>query len=185
MLRPNRAAVVGAILLPVIAGCTVTSVIEEPDPAAIPTGEPVPVGAEATGPITVLGSGQAFELGWRYLIYESMDGWCTELQMAEVNSTSCGPDLLPPDGEHIGSAGALQPLESGVTPVAGIASDEIFTVSVVDEADVRRQPAVLMPLDEAGLEGQAFLAFMPPDMTPTHIQALARSGEVLQTYELP
>jgi len=26
---------------------------------------------------------------------------------------------------------------------------------------------------------------MPADGTPTHIQALAMSGEILQTYELP
>jgi hypothetical protein len=144
-----------------------------------------PIGAEATGPVTDLGSGQVLDLDWRYVIYESAEGWCTELQMVEVTSTSCGPDLLPPEGVHIASAGALQPLGNGVTPVAGIVSEEIHTVSVVDTGDVRRLPGVLMPLDEAGLEGQAFVAFMPADMTPTHIQALLRSGEIVQTYELP
>ena len=42
-----------------------------------------------------------------------------------------------------------------------------------------------MPLDEAGLEGQAFVGFMPAEATPTHIQAVALSGEILATYEVP
>ena len=172
-------------LLVVVAGCTTTSVVEEPDPAAVLSGEPVAIGAEPTGPVTALGSGEVLDLGWRYVIYESAEGWCTELQMVEVTSTSCGPDLLPPEGEHIGSVGALESLGNGLTPVAGIVSDEIHTVSVLDEADVRRLPGVLMPLDEAGLDGQAFLAFMPADMTPTHVQVLVQNGEIVQTYELP
>jgi hypothetical protein len=176
--------VIAPILLVVIAACTVAQV-ETPDPAAIPSGEPVAQGAEPTGPITVLGSGQIPGAGWRYLIYESADGWCTELQMSEVTSTGCGPDLLPAEGEAIGAAGIQSPLGSGVTPVDGVVSDEIFTVSIVDETDGRRVPAILMPLDEAGLEGQAFVGFTPADFTPTHLQALARSGEILQTYELP
>jgi hypothetical protein len=180
-----RPATILVVLLPVLAGCTVTSVVEEPDPAAIPSGEPVAIGAEATGPVTSLGSGRVTDIGWRYVIYESAEGWCTELQMVEVTSTSCGPDLLPPEGEHIGSVGAGQPLGNGVTPVAGIVSEEIHTVSVMDEGDVRRLPGVLMPLDAAGLDGQAFLAFMPADMTPTHVQVLVLSGEIVQTYELP
>jgi hypothetical protein len=182
--RPVRASAIGLTLL-LGAGCTVTSVVESPDAGDMLSGEPVAVGAEATGPVTDLGGGQVLDLDWRYVIYESAEGWCTELQMVEVTSTSCGPDLLPPEGEHIASAGALQPLGNGVTPVAGIVSEEIHTVSVVDTEDVRRLPGVLMPLDEAGLEGQAFVAFMPADMTPTHIQALLRSGEIVQTYELP
>ena len=104
--------------------------------------------------------------------------------MAERTSTSCGPDLLPAEGDSIGSAGALDPLESGITPVEGVVTNDIVTVWIIDE-ERGRVPAPLMPLDDAGLEGQAFLGFMPADGTPTHIQALAMSGEILQTYELP
>ncbi len=181
MLKTLRAIGVGATLLPVMSACTV-AVVETPDPAAIPSGEPIVDGA--TGPVTLLGDGQAFDMGWRYLIYESADGWCKQLEMVEVTTTGCGPDLLPAEGEHIGAAGALDPLANGVTPVEGIVSDEIVTVWVIDE-QVGRLPATLMPLEEAGLEGQAFVAFMPADGTPTHIQALALSGEILETYELP
>jgi hypothetical protein len=175
---------VSVALLILVAACTTVTRVDDPDPAAIPSGEPVAIGAEATGPVTELDSGQAFDLGWRYVIYESAEGWCTELQMVEVTSTGCGPDPLPPEGEHIGSVSVGQPLENGATPVDGIVSEEIFTVWIIDQ-QVGRVPALLMPLEAAGLEGQAFVGFMPPDGTPTHIQALARSGEVLQTYEVP
>ena len=63
-------------------------------------------------------------------------------------------------------------------------TNDIVSVWIIDEK-VGKIAATLMPLDEAGLEGQAFLGFMPADGTPTHIQALAMSGEILQTYELP
>lgn len=164
-----------------ITACTPTVVVT-PDPAAIPSGEPAAQGAEPTGPITALGSGQALGLGWRYLVYESVDGLCTELQMVELTSTACG-DPLPPEGEAIGGV-SVGNLPNGVTSVDGIVSEEIFTVWIIDER-VGRIPATLMPLDEAGLEAQAFVGFMPSDATPTHVQALARSGEVLGTYELP
>ena len=183
VLRHFRAVVVAAILLVVLVACTLAEV-ETPDPAAVPSGEPVALGGDPTGPVTLLGSGESSDGGWRYVIYESDDGWCTELQMSEVTSTGCGPDLLPPDGESIGSAGALPPLESGVTPVEGVVSNDIVTVMIIDE-EKGRLPANLMPLDDAGLEGKAFVGFMPADGTPTHIQAVALSGEILQTYELP
>jgi hypothetical protein len=183
VLRALRLLGVGAILFVIASACDVASV-ETPDPAAIPSGEPVAIGGEATGPVTELGTGQAFDLGWRYVIYESAEGWCTELQLVEVTTTGCGPSLVPEDGAHFGSVSADDPLENGVTPVYGIVSDEIFTVWIIDES-AGRIPATLTPLDEAGLEGQAFIGFMPADGTPTHVQALARSGEVLETYEVP
>ena len=53
--------------------------------------------------------------------------------MPRSTATGCGPDLLPPDGESIGSAGALAPLESGVTPVEGSSANDIVTVWIIDE----------------------------------------------------
>jgi hypothetical protein len=178
-----RAFAVGAIVLAIMSACSVADV-ETPDPAAFLSGEPVAIGGEPTGPVTELGSGEESDLGWRYVIYESADGWCTELQMVEVTSTGCGPDPELPEGEHLGGVGALEPLENGATPVEGVVSDEIVTVFIIDER-VGRLPAQLMPRAEAGLGGQAFIGFMPGDGTPTHVQAVALSGEILATYELP
>ena len=178
-----RSIGVGVSLLVVVSACTVAEV-ETPDPAAVPSGEPVAMGADPTGPVTELGSGTMLDVGWRYVIYESAEGWCTELQLVEVTTTGCGPTIVPEEGAHFGSVSADEPLESGVTPVYGIVSGEIFTVWVIDEV-AGRIPATLLPLDEAGLEGQGFMVLMPAGATPTHLQALARSGEVLETYELP
>ena len=174
----------GASVLVVVSACNPTTVVVSPDPAAVPSGEPSAHGAEATGPITAVGSGVALERGWRFVVYESADGLCTQLELAEVITTGCG-DLLPDEGDAIGSVGVGEPLEDGVTAVDGVVSDEIFTVWIIDEETGARLPATLMPLDDAGLEGQAFLGFTPPEMTPTHLQALARSGEILETFELP
>ena len=116
--------------------------VETPDPAAVPSGEPVAIGAEPTGPVTLIGEGQTQDLGWRYVIYESADGWCTELQLAEFTAAGCGQDPLPSEGEHIGAV-AVETLENGVTPVDGIVSDEIFTVWLVDE-QLGRVPATLI-----------------------------------------
>jgi hypothetical protein len=184
VLLTLRAVAIVAALLVALTACDVASV-ETPDPAAVPSGEPVAIGAEATGPVTLLGEGQASGLGWRYVMYESADGSCTELQLVEVTTTGCGPDLLPPEGDAFGTVNVGDPLANGVIPVDGIVSDEIFTVWVIEEQTGNRIPAPLFPLDDAGLEGQAFLGFVPDGMTPTHIQALARSGEILQTYEVP
>ena len=177
-----RAFAVGVTLLTVVSACDVAQV-ETPDPAAIPSGAPVAQGEEATGPITVLGSGETFDLGWRYVIYESAEGWCTQLEMSGVAATGCG-DPLPAEGEHIGGVSVGGPIGDGITTAEGIVSEEIVTVWLIDE-QAGRLPATLMPLDEAGLEGQAFVGFMPPDGTLTHIQAVALSGEILATYEVP
>jgi hypothetical protein len=188
VLRAFRPLVAGTAALVAVSACTPTTVVTSPDPAAVPSGEPTAHGPEATGPITVVGSGaageQGSEQGWRYVIYESADGLCTQLELAEVITTGCG-DPLPAEGAAMGAVTVDQALESGITPVHGIASDEIFTVWIIDEQTGLRFPATLMPLDDAGLEGQAFLGMLPAELTPTHVQALARNGDVLQTVELP
>ena len=43
----------------------------------------------------------------------------------------------------------------------------------------------MMPLDEAGLSGSAFVGLVPDGRTITHLLAVAENGEILETYELP
>ena len=171
-----------ALALVTLTGCTAVRV-ETPDPAAIPDGPLEAMGGEATGQVVELGSGVSEGLGWRYAIYPSGDEWCTQLEMIEFTAAGCG-DLLPADDAAFGSVGRGEARANGVTPIDGIVTAEIVTVSLIAE-DGRRMPATLMPLEPAGLEGQAFVAFVPPDITITHLQALVISGEILQTYELP
>ena len=175
---------VAAIALALVAttGCTAVRV-ETPDPAAIPDGPLEAMGGDATGPVVELGSGVSEGLGWRYAIYPSGEDWCTQLEMVEFTGASCG-DILPVDDAAFGGVGRGEPRANEVTPIEGIVTAETVTVWLVAD-DGRRAPAMLMPLEPAGLEGQAFVAFVPPDTTITHLQALAISGEVLETYELP
>jgi hypothetical protein len=176
----RRAAL--AVMLVATAGCTAVRV-ETPDPAAIPDGPLEAKGGEATGPVVELGSGVSEGLGWRYAIYPSGEEWCTQLETVAFTAAGCG-DILPADDAAFGSVGRGEPQANGVTPIEGIVTAEIVTVSLIAE-DGRRMPATLMPLEPAGLEGQAFVAFVPQDITITHLQALVMSGEILQTYELP
>ena len=178
----RRSVAVVALALVAITGCTAVRV-ETPDPAAIPDGPLEAMGGDATGPVVELGSGVGEGVGWRYAIYPSGNEWCTQLEMVEFIAAGCG-DLLPEGGAAFGSVGTGEPRADGVTPIEGIVTEETVTVWLVAD-DGRRAPAMLMPLEPAGLEGHAFVAFVPADTTVTHLQALAISGEVLETYELP
>jgi len=167
----------------VLAACQAVP-IETPNRSAIPSGSIVPHGADATGPAVELGSGRAFGIGWRYAIYPSGDEWCTQFETVGVATSGCG-DLLPEEGRAFGSVGRLAP-DSGIPgPVEGVVSEEVATVWLVDGETGGRVPAILMQLDDAGLEGSAFVGFTPEGMTITHLQAVKRSGEIVETFELP
>ena len=176
MRRPGAPALVALVLF--LAACDVATVETPPDPAAIPSGTIEPAGDDASGPIVELGSGRTGEVGWRYSIYPSGDAWCVQLEMALATSAACG-DALPEEGAAFGLVS-----EGNGEVVNGIVNDETFTVWLVEERG-GRVPATVMPLEEAGLEGKAFVGFVPEGMTLTHLQAVASSGEVLETYELP
>jgi len=172
---------VNLVAAALLAGCTIATV-ETPDPAAIPTGSLEARGPEATGPVVEVGSDTTLGYGWRYAVYPSDDGWCTQLETGIATTTGCG-EILPEEGEAFGSVGVGDPLPGGETIVEGIASTETATVWLI--ADAGRSPAVIMSLAEAGLDGQAFVGFLPPDVAITHVMAVAFNGEVLETYELP
>jgi hypothetical protein len=175
----------GAVVLAatVLAACTAVTV-ETPDPGAIPSGEPVAKGGSApTGPIAVLDSDQVAGIGWRFLIYESAEGQCLQFETNDLAQTGCG-DLLPGEDSAFGSVSSGDS-DAGLRPIHGLVSADIATVFLVDSETQERVPAKLLPLDEAGLEGQAFIGFQPDGLTITHLLALRRSGEIVETYELP
>lgn len=182
VLGAFRCIVAGAAMLALLSACSATTV-ETPDPAAIPSGSLVAQDGDATGPIMQLGSSNAQGVGWRYAIYPSGDAWCTQLEMASETSTSCG-NLLPSGDAAFGSVGVRG--DAGRPEmIEGIASEETVTIWLIENESQRRFPATLMPLDPAGLDGVAFVGIPPDEMTVTHVQAMARSGEILETSELP
>jgi hypothetical protein len=181
MTRPSASVLAIGVLL-VLCACSIASV-QTPDIAAIPSASLDARDSGATGPIVELGSGVTEGVGWRYSIYPVEDGWCTQIETATVTAGGCG-DILPAEGEVFGSYGTGTQLDGGMTAVEGTVSGDVATVWVILE-DGRRAPAELMPLDEAGLEGQAFVRLLPNDLVVTHLQAIAPSGEILETVELP
>ena len=172
----RRRAAPALVALALVA-CDV-AIVETPDPAAIPSGTIEPAGDDATGPVVELGSGTTGDVGWRYSIYPSGAAWCVQLETANAHSALCG-DPLPDDGQAFGLVA-----ENDGQVVEGTVNDETHTVWLVEERG-GRVPATMMPLEDAGLEGKAFVGFVPEGMTLTHLQAVAPSGEVLETYELP
>ncbi|HEY6608658.1 MAG TPA: hypothetical protein VI277_05625 [Candidatus Limnocylindria bacterium] len=179
-MRPGAALM--ALALALLTGCSLAPV-STPDPAAVPSGSLEAEGATATGPIVELGSGTSLGVGWRYAIFPSDDEWCTQLETSEVVVSGCG-QLLPEGDRAFGSVARGGPHAAGVTSIDGITVPETATVWLIAEGGAR-SPAQLMPLEGAGLEGQAFVGLVPSDVTVTHVMSVALNGEILETYELP
>jgi hypothetical protein len=177
-MRARSVLLVVAVVL--LAGCQPGPVEETPtpDPAAIPSGSPQAIGATATGPIVELGSGVLSGLGWRYLVYPSDLGWCTQLDTAAATQTDCrGVD--PDEGNAFGT------VNRNGRVVHGIATPDATTVWLV-VGNTPTIPAFLMPLSEAGVEGGvAFVGIAPTGTEVTHVMAVKFNGEVLGTLELP
>ncbi len=179
MFRGPRRLLAAAVVV-TCAACTPTAVVT-PDPAAIPTGPINP--SDASGPVVILGSNVMEGRGWRYVIYPSGDAWCLMLETVIVSAAECG-DLVPAEEEVFGTWSSDTEIGDGVTAIHGIVGDEVATVWLILENGARA-PAQMFPLDEAGLSGTAFLRLVPADVVVTHLQAVAMSGEILETIELP
>lgn len=172
-MRAVRAAFGVATLA--LAGCQVVQV-STPDPAAIPSGSLEAGGPAAIGPIVELGSGSTAGVGWRSAIYESDDGWCLLLETQAGTETDCG-EIAPEEDHAFGAISQSGPM------VHGVVSEETATVFLIIDS-FGRVPATLMALDDAGLEGHAFVGIAAPDANVTHVMAVKLNGEILETYEL-
>ena len=125
-------------------------------------------------------------VGWRYAVYPSADGWCTLLETSGVTTAACGDLALGPDERGSASVSHRRPPERHGVDRRWIAATRSRRGRVwVRDDEVDRVPATLMPLEEAGLVGQAFVGIVPEGGTITHLLAVAVSGEILETYELP
>jgi hypothetical protein len=173
------------VLVMALAACAPTA----PGPTE-PGASPTPADAflrpqgpeEATGPVEELRSGVAFDTDWRFGIYPTADGWCTQLSVVGLVSARCGD--LEPEAETIFRGVATQTSEAtGATVIDGIVSKQVATVWLV-AASQQRLPAVLIPLNEQGMDAQAFIGLMPPGVEVTHLQAVALNGAILETVDL-
>jgi hypothetical protein len=155
-----------------LAGCGLAGLGQPAIDEAVP-GMPEPI-----GPIVEVGDGDANGVGWRYSVYESRDGTCTRLEFDDgIRGESCGPGLGLLAGDRSMGVSGVGTGTGQATHVDGFASDEVAAVWL--ETDAGRVRATLMPLAAAGLEGQAFLAVVPPGQRVGDAVALDAVGEEL------
>ena len=160
-----------------VAGCQLTRVEE---PAGLPPGAPEAMGSRPTGPIVVIGNGQSQGVAWRYSVYPSADGLCTQLETGTGASAGCG---MLPDGDAVIDGLSSGVDANGATIVNGLVGDRVAEV-VLLLAGGAREPVVLMSLEGAALEGQAYVGFAPPGTRVQAIVALDDAGTVLGQLEV-
>lgn len=154
----------------IMAGVLVACGAETPTPTATPAPS-----------FTQVGDGSVLDSTWAYGVRTEGDEWCTRLEVGDASESRCG-DLLPADDDAFGQ---LSFAEFGdAQTIEGFVTDEAATVWLL--GDGYRNPAVLVPLDEVGVDGvQGFVGFAAADVTLTHVMAVKLNGDVLQTVELP
>ena len=184
-MRRAPLALLGAMLA--LAGCGIVAVEGQPEPAEIPSGPLRAVGNDAVGPITAVGSGRTLGIGWRYAVYDTADGVCTQLEMSSVTSGGCGPAPLISEGSVFGGTGSGGGDPDGAsafpTPVHGIVGSQVAEVSIVTESG-QRFPTTLMSLASAGHDAQAFVGFVPEGETAASVVASDAAGGALETFDL-
>ena len=158
---------IAVVLAIVLAACAFPGF--EPDPVPPEAQPPQPI-----GPVIEVGRGEAAGVAWRYSFYESDMGACTRLETAEAGlGESCGGTVGP--GIEAMSLASVGTGTGAPSVVEGFASDDVSAVWV--ETDAGRVPATLMSLAPAGLDGQAFVAFVPESSRMRDVVAADADGQ--------
>jgi len=173
--------IVSLLIVGALVGCSIARV-ETRDPAEIPDGPLAAIGVDATGPIFEIGRGRTLGVGWRHAMFESAEGWCTQLELSGMAGTNCG-DPIPPDGGVFGSIG-LGTASDGVVAVEGIVAPEVAEAWLVT-ATGERIATMVLSIDETGFDGGAFVGIVPAEVVVTGVVAIDADGVELQTYDLP
>jgi len=172
-LRPTHvrlSAAVSGLLAIGIAGCGLLGAEVRPDPAG---NMPQPI-----GPKIEIGRGESLGVVWRYVVYQSDMGLCTEVELGSGTSSGCGGG---PPGPEPGSAIGLMSIGSATgapTTIEGFAADDVEEVWI-ELQDGDRVSATLMPLARAGMDGQVWLAFVPDGRRLQQVVAIGADGDVL------
>lgn len=171
-----RRSGVAVLMVIALAGCAFPWNQPEPPPAAR---APEPI-----GPVVEIGHGMSGGIAWSYSVYESALGTCTRLELdGREGGLNCG---VTPAAEPLGSAIGLMVVGTSTgmaSQVEGFASDKVAAVWI--ETDAGRVPAALMSLGPAGLDGQIFLAFVPPNRGLEEAVAVDANGGELARVDLP
>jgi hypothetical protein len=179
----SRAGPISALAaaLVLLAGCGLVQV-DKPDPAGIPAGQPeaFPGAPEPVGDIVEIGRGRSLGFGWRYVVYESTEGVCAQLELASGGGSGCGAQPAPDEVFGMIGSGSSS---GGPTTVDGMVAGHVAAVRVRlvggGEVDV-----AMMSLERAGLDGKAFVGIAPAGSTIEAIAALDGDGEIIETFEM-
>lgn len=160
----------GLVLLTlVLAGCGLLPMAE---PAAPMVGR-----ERKVGPTIELGRGTTLGVDWRYSVYPSDIGWCTQIDHGPGagGGSACGGQLIATGPLTLTGAGSGSEIPNYVE---GIASNDVAAVWA-ERADGERAPAILMSLAPAGFDGQVVVAWLPPDNDWERIVAVGADGTEL------
>ena len=125
----------------------------EPEREPPPAGMPRPI-----GPVVEIGTGEFEGVAWRYSIYESTHGICTRLEAGDAGTSEACGGVIAGGPEPIALVG-VGTTTDGPSHVEGHVSDEVAGVWI--ETHAGSVAATLMSLAPVGLDGQAFIAYVP------------------------
>lgn len=172
----RRLIMVWVVLALTVSSCQLFQ--PAPDPAV-----PPPVGPEPIGPVIIIGQGIVpGGAPWRYSVYESRDGWCTQLETGQGGQTNCGVSFDIPQGRHVvlGGGGSATGIRDSYE---GLASTEVAEVWLEGPGEVRVATALMEP-GPVGKEVRVFVAFVPARTPISWIVAFDESGVEVDRVEV-
>ncbi|MFP3914877.1 MAG: hypothetical protein ACLFWM_08375 [Actinomycetota bacterium] len=165
------------ICLSVVASACVVTRLDTEAEVAVPDGPVEVVGDQATGDVTVLGTGITGDTGWRLAAYPATDGICLQVELVTGNggsgSASCGPvEEDPPEPITRVGAGSGG---GGMGHVDGIARSDVAEVWL-QGVEGRRVPATLHEMSGMDVDASVFFLIVPPGFQPESVVALDADG---------
>jgi hypothetical protein len=172
MRRVDRLAAALGILAVALASCGLAGFGRTTD--ELPPDAPQPI-----GPIVQIGRGEGDGFTWRYSVYESTMGTCTRLEtdgaLAGGANESCGVTIGLGEGDGPLTVGGVGTGPDIPTMIEGFASADVAEVWI--ETDGDPVAATLMALGPVDLEGQVYVAFVPPGQDVGDAVAYDAAGE--------
>ncbi len=153
------------------------------DPAVIRT--PALIGmhtTDATGPVVQVARGSGAGSQFRLAAYRSAQGYCLWFAWQDGTSDGCG--ALPQDDAVGGPIfGLIQAGHKPAAPgyLAGFAAPDVVAIRA-ESARGGRAEALVLDLDEAGIDAKTFLVFLPTGFAADSVVALDADGDEMGRF---
>jgi len=156
--------------------------IDELDVESRPA-EVEPMGQAPTGPVMQIATGEVLGGRFHFVVHQTAGGVCSSLDWENGAGSACG--ALPGDAPRSEAFGMMLFGGDGVTQnVTGIVSAEVTDVWIELDSGERAR-AVVLPLDAADLEANAFMAFVPVAVGElVAVLALDGDGDLIERFEM-